>query len=349
MASPDLAESILKGRRINVTYPQGHHASIHVLDYFHPRVSTGLGQPRTFVLLGGLAIAWFDWQDLTLELGESDRVIVFDRAGMGLSGPAPYADPSDLIDEADVVRQVLDHFQVDSAHVVGHSMGGLVAEAFARRYPQRCARLALLDTSYESDQPSENHIQVPLPALTEFMTRQASRLLTSSPVAARVFAAIRARTKRTPLATARRADELRVSRAVFTRSHILSGLLREYRGYDQWVAQLAALREETELACPAIVVAAQSAPVAIMGESWVNHLRELAVLLAGTDSAVDEALATGDESDSEDHAAADADRVEDAGDLDDQEITVVFRVVRASHLLMRDIPVEVAGLLTCVR
>lgn len=74
------------------------------------------------------------------------RVIAYDRAGMGVSQP-PTA-PRDLDDFLAELEAVMDAARVERAVLVGHSMGGLIAYAFARRHPERVAGLVLLDASH---------------------------------------------------------------------------------------------------------------------------------------------------------------------------------------------------------
>jgi pimeloyl-ACP methyl ester carboxylesterase len=48
--------------------------------------------------------------------------------------------PHPTLDEyAGQLAALLDHLQIDAAHVVGHSMGSLIALEFALQYPQRVA------------------------------------------------------------------------------------------------------------------------------------------------------------------------------------------------------------------
>lgn len=71
------------------------------------------------------------------------RVIAPDLRGRGRSAdlPAPYG----LARHAEDLEQVLDHFSIDEAIVVGHSMGGFVAVSLADRIGTRASGLVLVD------------------------------------------------------------------------------------------------------------------------------------------------------------------------------------------------------------
>ncbi len=71
-------------------------------------------------------------------------VVAPDLPGHGRSGGDPL--PS-IVAMANWVETLLETLQIEQAAVVGHSMGSLVASAFARLHPQRCRALALLGTS----------------------------------------------------------------------------------------------------------------------------------------------------------------------------------------------------------
>ncbi|UUO01283.1 alpha/beta fold hydrolase [Mycolicibacterium novocastrense] len=62
---------------------------------------------------------------------------------LGRTSPVPYT----LVDLADDVRGLLDHLRIDRAHIVGASMGGMIAQVLAGRHPERVASLGLVMTS----------------------------------------------------------------------------------------------------------------------------------------------------------------------------------------------------------
>lgn len=74
-------------------------------------------------------------------LSDDFYVILFDNRGAGRSEtPQPGYTMDDMADDA---AAVLDTLDIDSAHVFGFSMGGMIAQHFALRYPQRVRRLVL--------------------------------------------------------------------------------------------------------------------------------------------------------------------------------------------------------------
>jgi 3-oxoadipate enol-lactonase len=74
-------------------------------------------------------------------LARDYRVIVPDLRGHGRSGAL--GEPYSVEQLARDLAQLLDDLQVDSAHVLGYSQGGAVAQQFARDYPKRVRGLIL--------------------------------------------------------------------------------------------------------------------------------------------------------------------------------------------------------------
>lgn len=110
------------------------------------------GRGPVCVLSGGLGMAWHDWDAVAALLAPHRTVVRFDRPGLGLSAPAP--GPPTLAGEADRIAHLLDalgHF--GPVTVVGHSLAGFHAEAFARLHPARCAGIVLADGSIEDAAP----------------------------------------------------------------------------------------------------------------------------------------------------------------------------------------------------
>ncbi|HVG19154.1 MAG TPA: alpha/beta fold hydrolase [Blastocatellia bacterium] len=99
----------------------------------------GSGEP--LLLIMGLGYTLDMWHRTRPSLAERYRVIAFDNRGVGRSDvpPGPYAISTMASDAA----AVMDAAGVDAAHVFGVSMGGMIAQEFALRYPARAKSLVL--------------------------------------------------------------------------------------------------------------------------------------------------------------------------------------------------------------
>jgi 3-oxoadipate enol-lactonase len=104
----------------------------------------------TLVLLHAFPLDRHMWKPQLAELAGTARVIAPDLPGFGKS-PLP-SEPWSVDSAADSVAALLDTLGVSGRVVVGGlSMGGYVAMAFARRFPDRLAGLILADTRAEPD------------------------------------------------------------------------------------------------------------------------------------------------------------------------------------------------------
>lgn len=99
------------------------------------------GQGRAVLLVHGLGGTSNFYQVQAQALAERFRVIRVDSAGAGRS---ELAEDISISTHADDLAAVLDALEVESAAVVGHSMGTLVVRDLAARYPDKVSALALL-------------------------------------------------------------------------------------------------------------------------------------------------------------------------------------------------------------
>ncbi|EFQ64117.1 MULTISPECIES: alpha/beta fold hydrolase [Pseudomonas] len=107
-------------------------------------LATGQGQP--VVLIHGVGLNKEMWGGQVVGLASHYRVISYDMLGHGAS-PRP-ATGTPLLGYADQLLEVLDHLQLAKATVIGFSMGGLVARAFALHYPERLHSLVVLNSVF---------------------------------------------------------------------------------------------------------------------------------------------------------------------------------------------------------
>jgi pimeloyl-ACP methyl ester carboxylesterase len=104
----------------------------------------GAGQP--LVLISGLGYPLWQWHKMVPFLAQHFQVVTFDNRGVGQSDkPAgPYTAQMLAADTAGL----LDALGIEKAIIVGHSMGGFVAQAMALDFPQKVAKLILCSTNF---------------------------------------------------------------------------------------------------------------------------------------------------------------------------------------------------------
>jgi len=104
----------------------------------------GEGQP--LVLISGLGYSSWQWHKMVPFLADHFLVITFDNRGVGQSDkPAgPYSAQMLAMDTVGL----LDALDIGKAIVMGHSMGGFIAQAMALDFSQRVAKLILCSTNF---------------------------------------------------------------------------------------------------------------------------------------------------------------------------------------------------------
>ncbi|MEM8608326.1 MAG: alpha/beta hydrolase [Myxococcota bacterium] len=100
------------------------------------------GEPVLFIM--GFAMVGGVWTPLVNALRGEFRCCHYDHLGLGRSEPSP-AFPT-VASMADDAVRVLDDLGWDRVHVVGLSMGGMIAQEIGLRHPGRCSTLTLIAT-----------------------------------------------------------------------------------------------------------------------------------------------------------------------------------------------------------
>ncbi|GAA2650266.1 alpha/beta hydrolase [Streptomyces lunalinharesii] len=232
------------------------------------------GAGPVVVLSGGLGMAWFDWDAVAALLVPHRTVVRFDRPGLGLSAPA--AAPPDLAAEADRIAALLDALGHRApATVVGHSLAGFHAEAFARLHPARCAGLVLVDGSVEED---------PRPRLPRAVraawARGAAGALSAAGLPQLLGPAARRLISRA--GTVGRHPRHRWESAGYRTSRVLRACALENAGYPYQAADLVALRAHRPMpAVPVTVLAAYDGSESAGELRWLARQRALAAELGG--------------------------------------------------------------------
>jgi pimeloyl-ACP methyl ester carboxylesterase len=179
-------------------------------------IERGAGPP--LVILHGLLGAAQNWGGFTQKLAPHHRVIALDLRNHGRS---PWSAVMDYPAMAEDVRLTLDEMGIERAALLGHSMGGKAAMAFAFAHPERLSRLIVADIAPVTYPPQQ------LPLIAAMRGLDVARL------------------------PGRQAADAALAAAVpdaFVRGFLLQNLTAEPAGGYRWRANVAVL----EAAMPAI-------------------------------------------------------------------------------------------------
>ena len=110
---------------------------------------TDLGKGTAVVFLHGFLENKSMWNDYFLEISKKNRVITIDLLGHGATECLGYV--HSMEDNADVVQAVLQELKIRKSVLIGHSMGGYVALAFAELYPENVKGIVLLNSTSRAD------------------------------------------------------------------------------------------------------------------------------------------------------------------------------------------------------
>ncbi len=106
------------------------------------------GEGNAVVLLHGFGVDSTAWTAQIDHLKKNYRVIVPDLPGIGISELT-----SDVSMEgvATVVKEILEAEEIEQAAIIGHSLGGYIALAFAEKYPELLSGLGLFHSTAIAD------------------------------------------------------------------------------------------------------------------------------------------------------------------------------------------------------
>ncbi|MFE4310594.1 alpha/beta fold hydrolase [Streptomyces sp. NPDC056891] len=234
----------------------GKPAFVRVDGVAHHVVVEGSGP--VCVLSAGLGMSWFDWDPVVPLLAPHRTLVRFDRPGHGLSQPA--IAPPTAAGEAHRIAALLDGLGLPGpATVVGHSIAGFHAEAFARLHPDRTTALVLVDSSVEEHPRASRS--------PGSVARVLGTVLSAAGVPAALGPAVRrAAVRHDPAPTA-------LVHRVYRTSRVLRGTLWENAHYGAVAAELLALRTTHPLP-PGLPVTVLAAPEG--SARWDRRQRALA-------------------------------------------------------------------------
>ena len=110
---------------------------------------TAEGKGKTIVLLHGFLESSTIWKNVVSAFKETHQIITIDLLGHGKSEKLGYIHSMETM--AETVHAVLSELKIEKASIIGHSMGGYVALAFAEKFPQQLEKLVLLNSSTVAD------------------------------------------------------------------------------------------------------------------------------------------------------------------------------------------------------
>ena len=126
------------------------------------------------VCVHGLTANHTCWASVADVLSPARRLIAYDLRGRGESDKPEHG--YSLMHHTEDLLGLLDHFGLEKAVLVGHSLGAHIAVRFAATYPERVDRLVLVDGGIdvrhevlESLRPAINRLGVEFPSLDMFL------------------------------------------------------------------------------------------------------------------------------------------------------------------------------------
>jgi len=111
--------------------------------YYYAAGTRGAGDPIVF--LHGFPTSGHLWSDVVPLAPTGHRIVVLDLLGYGRSD-RPLARPVDIRAHAERVVGVLDELRIPRACIVGHGIGGGIAQSLAIRHGERVSSLCLVDS-----------------------------------------------------------------------------------------------------------------------------------------------------------------------------------------------------------
>ena len=104
------------------------------------------GEGKPLVLISGLGYSLWQWHKMVPFLAEHFQVVIFDNRGAGQSEKPDGPYTAQML-AADTVG-LLEALNIEKATIMGHSMGGFIAQAIALDFPQKVEKLILGSTNF---------------------------------------------------------------------------------------------------------------------------------------------------------------------------------------------------------
>ena len=132
----------IKELKNKYAYPSSSFISIDDMNVHYRDVGKG----EAILLIHGTGASLHTWEKWIDILSPSYRVISFDLPGFGLTGPDPNHNYQ-ISRYTTILDSLMVKLKVDSFHIAGNSLGGLVAWRYTTQFPQKILTLNLIDAA----------------------------------------------------------------------------------------------------------------------------------------------------------------------------------------------------------
>jgi len=105
---------------------------------------------ETIVLISGLKADHTSWATIVPELSKQYNVLTIDNRGIGQTKDNRKS--FEIDDLADDILEIIYELKIDRPHIVGHSMGGAIAQSLAYKYPDKIASATFCNTFIKFNQ-----------------------------------------------------------------------------------------------------------------------------------------------------------------------------------------------------
>ena len=117
---------------------------IHYRDECENNDENECDQRDVIVLIHGTSSSLQTWDKWTAGLVKQYRIVRMDLAGSGLTGPDK-KDRYEVKDDVVFISRLLQHLNIQNAHIVGSSLGGRIAWQYALDFPNQVSSLTLIN------------------------------------------------------------------------------------------------------------------------------------------------------------------------------------------------------------
>ena len=110
------------------------------------------GKGFPLILIHGFGSKKEIWKPQIIDFSKKYKTITFDLRGTGKTNRPNYPYTMELF--ADDIKGLIDYLKIESVHLIGRSLGGMIAQNFVLKYPQNVKKLVLIASNAIFDDES---------------------------------------------------------------------------------------------------------------------------------------------------------------------------------------------------